>query len=94
MQQVMEFMSRDVFAVGPDTSLETAARLLAQRRISGAPVIDKGRVVGVISASDLVDPDCDVSGVPGYASMCSASISVERTSPMRTSSAPISVAPI
>jgi CBS domain-containing protein len=66
MQLVSDFMSRDVFAVGPDTSLETAARMLAQRRIGGAPVIDKGRVVGVISASDLVDPDTDVSGVPGY----------------------------
>lgn len=66
MQQVMEFMSRDVFAVGPETSLDTAARMLGQRRISGAPVIDNGHVVGVISASDLVDPDTDVSGVPGY----------------------------
>jgi CBS domain-containing protein len=62
----MDFMTRDVFAVGPDTSLETAARMLAQRRISGAPVIDNGRVVGVVSASDLVDPDADVSGIPGY----------------------------
>ena len=66
MQRISDFMSRDVFAVSPDTSLETAARMLAQRRISGAPVIDKGRVVGVISASDLVDPDTDISGVPGY----------------------------
>jgi len=66
MQQVMEFMSRDVYAVAPDTSLETAARMLAQRRISGAPVIESGRVVGVVSASDLVDPDTDVSGIPGH----------------------------
>jgi CBS domain-containing protein len=66
MQRVMEVMTRDVFAVSPDTSLETAARMLAQRRISGAPVISNGRVVGVVSANDLVDPDADVSGVPGF----------------------------
>jgi len=65
MQRVMDVMTRDVFAVAPDTSLETAARMLAQRRISGAPVIANGRVVGVISATDLVDPDTDVSGIPG-----------------------------
>lgn len=66
MQTVNEVMTRDVFAVAPDTSLETAARMLAQRRISGAPVIDHGRVVGVISANDLVDPDTDISGIPGF----------------------------
>jgi CBS domain-containing protein len=67
MTRVMDVMTTDVFAVSPDTSLETAARLLAQKRISGAPVIDeKGRVVGVVSASDLVDPDADVDGIPGF----------------------------
>ncbi len=66
MQRVNEVMTRDVFAVAPDTSLETAARMLAQKRISGAPVIDGRHVVGVVSANDLVDPDADVSGVPGF----------------------------
>lgn len=66
MIRVMDVMTTDVFAVSPDTSLETAARLLAQKRISGAPVLDKGRVVGVVSASDLVDPDADIGGIPGY----------------------------
>ena len=67
MQRVMDVMTRDVFAVAPDTSLETAARMLAQRRISGAPVISEGRrVVGVVSASDLVDPDNDAGEVEGY----------------------------
>ena len=66
MQRVMDVMTRDVFAVAPDTSLETAARMLAQRRISGAPVLAGGRVVGVISASDLVDPDNDADDTPGY----------------------------
>jgi len=66
MQCVKDIMTRDVFAVAPDTSLESAARMLAQRRISGAPVLENGRVVGVVSASDLVDPDADVSAMPGY----------------------------
>jgi CBS domain-containing protein len=53
-------MTRDVFAVTPETSLMTAAHLLANRHISAAPVIDPaGRVLGVISQLDLVDPDRD-----------------------------------
>lgn len=64
---VMDVMTREVFAVGPDTSLETAARLLIERRVSGAPVIDEDhRVVGVISLSDLADPDRVPSEDLGY----------------------------
>jgi CBS domain-containing protein len=63
-------MTRDVYAVAADTSLETAARLLATRHISGAPVIDrKGRPVGVVSLADLADPDRprgEASGYPHY----------------------------
>ncbi|MBK6915858.1 MAG: CBS domain-containing protein [Deltaproteobacteria bacterium] len=67
MPLVMEVMTREVFAVAPDTSLETAARLLTERRVSGAPVIDaQHRVVGVISLSDLADPDRTPSEDPGY----------------------------
>lgn len=67
MQRVFDVMTRDVYAVAPDTSLETAARLLAQRRITGAPVISSGRhVTGMVSASDLADPDCDTAESLGY----------------------------
>jgi CBS domain-containing protein len=58
--KVSDVMTRKVFAVGPGTSLETAARLLAQKRVSGAPVVQAdGEVVGFVSLSDLVDPDRD-----------------------------------
>jgi CBS domain-containing protein len=51
-------MTRDVYAVAPDTSIETAARLLTTRHIGGAPVVTRhGTPVGVISLFDLVDPD-------------------------------------
>ena len=64
--KVKDVMTRNVFAVAPDTSLETAARLLATRRVSGAPVVDReGRPVGVITQTDLVDPDRERSSDPG-----------------------------
>jgi CBS domain-containing membrane protein len=55
---VGEVMTREILALAPDTSLPTAARLFATRHITGAPVIDvSGRVLGVVSQTDLVDPD-------------------------------------
>ena len=64
--RVMDVMTREVFAVAPDTGLETAARLFANRGISGAPVVSGRRIVGVVSSSDLVDPDRDRTEEPGY----------------------------
>ena len=50
-----EIMTRDVVRVQVDTPLQEAAELLAQRGISGAPVVnDEGRVVGVISEKDFL----------------------------------------
>jgi CBS domain-containing protein len=66
--KVAEVMTRKVFAVGPGTSIETAGRLLAQKRVSGAPVVlANGEVVGVVSMSDLVDPDREQGGEIGDA---------------------------
>jgi predicted transcriptional regulator len=55
---VTDCMTREIFAVAPDTSLEVAARLLVNHHISGAPVVDvEGRGVGVLTLNDLSDPD-------------------------------------
>lgn len=66
--KVADVMTRKVFAVGPGTSIETAARLLAQKRVSGAPVVlANGEVVGLVSITDLVDPDRELGGEIGDA---------------------------
>src|SRR5690349_10976358 len=50
-----EFMTRDVFTVGPETPLQDVAKLLVEKRISAAPVIDaERRVVGIVSEGDLL----------------------------------------
>jgi CBS domain-containing protein len=47
-------MTRRVITVPPEMSVRDLARLLATRRISGAPVVDaEGRLVGVVSEADL-----------------------------------------
>ncbi len=50
-----EIMTRDVAAVQVDTPLKEVAALMAQRGVSGVPVLDAGdRVVGVISEKDFL----------------------------------------
>ena len=56
--QVEHFMTRRVVAVAPDTPILTAARLMLDNHVSGLPVVDaSGRVVGVITETDLLRED-------------------------------------
>jgi len=50
-----DIMTTDVAVVHPETSIQQAARLLAERHISGAPVIDDdGRLIGLLSEADML----------------------------------------
>jgi CBS domain-containing protein len=49
-----DVMTRGVVTVGPDTSVADAAKLMLDRRISGVPVVEGGRVVGIMSEGDLM----------------------------------------
>ena len=52
--QAKDLMTCDVLTVGPMTEIAAAAKLFAEHRISGAPVVDgRGRLLGAISQSDL-----------------------------------------
>lgn len=64
---VSDVMTIDVYAFAQDTSIDTAARILANRHISGAPVISRsGQPVGVVTMADLVDPDRPRTQRSGY----------------------------
>ena len=50
-----DVMTTDVITVDPETTVQSLATLLAERGISGAPVVDaSGHLVGVISEGDLL----------------------------------------
>ncbi|NJP08131.1 MAG: CBS domain-containing protein [Leptolyngbyaceae cyanobacterium RU_5_1] len=52
---VADVMTRDPITVSPETPLNEVIQVLAERRISGLPVIDQaGKLVGVISETDLM----------------------------------------
>ena len=53
--RAMDVMTTDVISVDPGTTVQALATLLAERGISGAPVVDAGgRLVGIISEGDLL----------------------------------------
>jgi CBS domain-containing protein len=52
--RVSDVMSTTLISVSPDMPLRDVARLLSEHRISGVPVIDDGRCLGVVSEADLL----------------------------------------
>jgi CBS domain-containing protein len=51
---VWQIMTSPVITVSPDNSIQDCMRLMTERRIRHLPVVDGGRVVGMISIGDLV----------------------------------------
>jgi CBS domain-containing protein len=49
-----DVMTRDVVSVTPNTPLAAIADLMEQKRIKRVPVLDGGRVVGLVSRSNLL----------------------------------------
>lgn len=60
---VRDAMSPDPLSVSPDDPIERAAQLMLARKISGLPVVDGGRVTGIITESDLFRAFCELLGV-------------------------------
>jgi acetoin utilization protein AcuB len=48
-----DLMTREVRTVAPDDPLERAARIMLDHEVSGLPVVDGARVVGIITESDV-----------------------------------------
>jgi CBS domain-containing protein len=54
MLRVRDIMTADVLTLAPGTTLREAVRQLTAHRVGGAPVVFGGRVLGVLSASDVL----------------------------------------
>ncbi|HYL03541.1 MAG TPA: CBS domain-containing protein [Steroidobacteraceae bacterium] len=51
---VRDIMSSPVLTVGPDDTVQKCMQLVTERRVRHLPVLDAGRVIGVVSIGDLV----------------------------------------
>ena len=64
--KVGQVMVTDIITVGPESRMSDLRNLLKKKRISGVPVMDNDRLVGLISIEDFIkclsdgDLDCTV----------------------------------
>jgi CBS domain-containing protein len=52
--RVSDVMSFPVVTVGPEEPLESAARVMLEDKVGSLPVVENGRVVGIITETDLL----------------------------------------
>jgi len=57
-----EFMNKKPITVGPEESMEDAARLMYGNRIGGLPVVEKGKLVGIITVGDILAEFIEIMG--------------------------------
>jgi CBS domain-containing protein len=70
-----DVMNADVLAVRPDLTVRELAAFLTENEITGAPVIDgQGRLLGVVSLTDIAQDETDEAGIVPDASDPAASV--------------------
>ncbi len=55
MLQLKDLMQREVVAVSPDLTLRELIEVLSEQQVSGVPVVANGKVIGVVSTTDIFD---------------------------------------
>jgi acetoin utilization protein AcuB len=51
--RAQDFMTTGPLTVKPDTEIQEAARLMLDHKLGGLPVVDGGKLVGIITDSDI-----------------------------------------
>lgn len=64
MRRLRDIMTTDLLTLSPDMNLREAMEELSRHHVSGAPVLSGGKLVGVVSTTDLLDFAATASGVP------------------------------
>lgn len=59
---VEDMMTADPVTVAPEASVGEAARLIAERKHNRLPVVDHGRLVGVVTRLDVLDAVTSAEG--------------------------------
>ena len=63
--KVGEIMHAKWPILAPESTVEDAIKLFAEAQISGAPVVEDGRLVGIITEGDLIFQDAEIKS-PGF----------------------------
>jgi acetoin utilization protein AcuB len=66
--KVKQIMTRRPYTVSSATPIEEAALIIREKKIGCLPVVDEGRLVGILTETDIIDAFISAMGVngPGY----------------------------
>ena len=60
---VEDVYSRDLISVGPNNDLEEALQLMARHQVRRLPVVENGRLVGMVAQADIALRENEKTGV-------------------------------
>jgi len=72
-----DLMIKDPVTVDPNNDIEIAAQLIYKYKISGIPVVRKGRLAGIITESDLLRAFIDMMGILNASSRIDVALGAE-----------------
>jgi acetoin utilization protein AcuB len=72
-----DLMIKDPITVDPNSDIEIGAQLIYKYKISGIPVVRKGRLVGIITESDLLRAFIDMMGILNASSRIDVALGAE-----------------
>lgn len=75
---IKRVMSKKVITVDADTPIEEAARIMADNKIGGMPVVSNGRVTGMITETDLFKVFLELMGARQKAIRVTATVDDKR----------------
>ncbi|UII75251.1 CBS domain-containing protein [Flagellimonas sp. HMM57] len=52
---ISQVMARDVVSVSSNTTIKEVAQFLAQKEFHAVPVVDEGKLVGIVTTTDLIN---------------------------------------
>ena len=61
--RIKDVMNKDPITIGPEENLEEAARRIYQYKIGGLPVLEDGRLVGIVTVGDILAAFIEIMGV-------------------------------
>jgi CBS domain-containing protein len=54
MKPVRDIMNKKIYSISPDSTLEYASDIMVKQRINRLPVIENGKLVGILVRSDII----------------------------------------
>lgn len=61
--KVKDIMAKNPLTIGPDESVEKAAVLMLEKKISGLPVVENKNLVGIITQTDIFRALTSITGI-------------------------------